>query len=41
MPAGQSQFFRYRIMLFDSAPTPEDMERHYGEWTGASGSASR
>jgi hypothetical protein len=33
--AGESHLFRYRILLFDSAPSPEDMERHYAEWTGA------
>lgn len=41
LPSGQSQFFRYRIMIFDSTPTPEDIERHYAEWTGPAGSARR
>ncbi len=41
LPAGQSQFFRYRVIIFDSTPTPEDIERQYAAWTGASGSARR
>jgi hypothetical protein len=40
--AGESQMFRYRILLLDSAPTSEEMERHYAEWSGsAKGSARR
>jgi hypothetical protein len=40
--AGESQLFRYRILLLDSAPTSEEMERHYAEWSGAAkGSARR
>jgi hypothetical protein len=40
--AGESQMFRYRILLLDSAPTSEEMERHYAEWSGAAkGSARR
>ena len=39
--AGESQLFRYRVLLLDAAPTAEDMERHYAEWTGAAkGSAA-
>jgi hypothetical protein len=41
LPAGQSQFFRYRVIIFDSTPTPEDIEREYAAWTGSSGSARR
>jgi hypothetical protein len=41
LPAKQSQFFRYRVIIFDSTPTPEDIEREYAAWTGASGSARR
>jgi hypothetical protein len=39
---GESQLFRYRIVLLDTAATPEDLERLYAEWIGLSkGSASR
>jgi Family of unknown function (DUF6807) len=42
IPPGQSQVFRYRVMLFDAAPSSEDMERHYADWSGAAkGSARR
>jgi hypothetical protein len=41
LPPGQSQFFRYRVIIFDSMPTSEDIEREYAAWTGASGSARR
>jgi Methane oxygenase PmoA len=33
--AGESQLFRYRILLLDAAPTAEEMERQYAEWSGA------
>ena len=38
---GETQLFRYRVILFDSTPTPSDIEGFYAEWTGAKGSASR
>ncbi len=41
IPASQSQLFRYRVLFFDSTPTPQDIERHYSEWTGTAGSARR
>jgi Methane oxygenase PmoA len=32
IPSGQSRLFRYRIILLDSIPSPDEMERHFKEW---------
>ncbi len=33
IPAGQSATFQYRIVLLDEAPTDEQLERLYSDWT--------
>lgn len=33
--AGKSQLFRYRVLLFDAAPTPSEVEQFYTEWAAA------
>lgn len=36
IPAGQSATFSYRVLLLDAAPTAEQMEAYYREWTAGS-----
>lgn len=36
IPAGQSATFSYRVLLFDAAPTAEQVEAQYAEWAAGS-----
>ncbi|HEY8548610.1 MAG TPA: PmoA family protein [Vicinamibacterales bacterium] len=40
IPAYQSQLFRYRVLLLDRTPTPEEMERYYAAWAGSAAQSS-